>query len=147
LGIYGHHFVHDRNGLCALYSSILLLDFSDDCPEMMQLIAGSRQIFAFSRDQGLPFSKHLYQMNSRTHTPVHAVFFCAFLALVLGLISFAGPLAITAVFTMSVVCQYIGFVTPIIARFVGGSRFVHGPFNLGIMVSLARSRWLMFISD
>ena len=73
-------------------------------------------------------------MDSRTQTPIHAVCFCAFLSLLLGLISFAGPLAITAVFTMSVVCQYIGFVTPIIARFIGGSEFIHGPFNLGIMV-------------
>ena len=73
-------------------------------------------------------------MSSRTQTPVHAVCFCAFLSLLLGLISFAGPLAITAVFTMSVVCQYIGFTIPIIARYVGGSEFIHGPFNLGIMV-------------
>jgi len=100
----------------------------------LQLIAGSRQIFAFSRDQGLPFSKFLYRMDSRTQTPVHAVCFCAFLSLLLGLISFAGPLAVTAVFTTSVVCQYIGFTVPIIARYVGGSEFIHGPFNLGIMV-------------
>ncbi|KXN82731.1 hypothetical protein AN958_02223 [Leucoagaricus sp. SymC.cos] len=99
---------------------------------LVKLIAGSRQIFAFSRDQGLPFSKFLYRMNSRTQTPVHAV--C--------------PLAITAVFTMSVVCQYIGFVTPIIARFVGGSQFVHGPFNLGLMsgpVSFVASAYMLLM--
>ncbi|KAK7059076.1 hypothetical protein VNI00_001700 [Paramarasmius palmivorus] len=115
---------------------------------MDYLIAGSRQIFAFSRDHGLPFSGALYQMNQKTQTPIHAVFFCAFLSLLLGLISFAGPVAITAVFTMSVVCQYIGFVTPIIARFVGGTRFVHGPFNLGSMsgpVASVASAYLLFM--
>jgi chromate transport protein ChrA len=46
------------------------------------------------------------------------------MALILGLLSFAGPLAISAVFTMSIVCQYVGFATPIIARWVGGQKFV-----------------------
>ena len=98
-----------------------------------QLTAGSRQIFAFSRDNALPFSGFLYRMNSHTQTPVHAVVFCAFFSLLLGLLSFAGPVAITAVFTMSIVCQYIVFTTPILARFLG-SGFVHGPFNLGALV-------------
>ncbi|KAG7098496.1 hypothetical protein E1B28_000440 [Marasmius oreades] len=115
---------------------------------MDYLIAGSRQIFAFSRDNGLPFSRLIYRMNKRTQTPVHAVFFCAFLSLLLGLISFAGPVAITAVFTMSVVCQYIGFVTPIIARFVGGSQFVKGPFSLGVLsgpVATVASAYMIFM--
>ncbi|KAJ3758082.1 amino acid/polyamine transporter I [Lentinula raphanica] len=115
---------------------------------MDYLIAGSRQIFAFSRDRGLPLSRFLYRMNNRTQTPVHAVFFCAGLSSILGLISFAGPVAITAVFTMSVVCQYIGFTVPIIARFLGGSRFVHGPFNLGCMsgpVACIASAYMIFM--
>lgn len=73
-------------------------------------------------------------MNSYTTTPVHAVCFLAFMALILTLISFAGPVAISAVFTMSIVCQYVGFTTPIIARWFGGRQFIPGPFSLGIMV-------------
>jgi amino acid transporter len=73
-------------------------------------------LFAFSRDRGLPLSGLLYNINPQTKTPVHAVIFLAFMALLLGLLSFAGPLAISAVFTMSIVCQYVGFATPIIAR-------------------------------
>ncbi|THV04571.1 amino acid transporter [Dendrothele bispora CBS 962.96] len=112
------------------------------------LMAGSRQIFAFSRDHGLPLSGVLYNINSRTGTPVHAVFFCALLSLLLGLISFAGPVAISAVFTMSVACQYIGLVTPMIARFVGGTQFVYGPFNLGALsgfVAFVASAYMIFM--
>ncbi|KAF5349324.1 hypothetical protein D9758_011797 [Tetrapyrgos nigripes] len=115
---------------------------------MDYLMAGSRQIFAFSRDNGLPFSRILYNINPRTRTPIHAVFFCAFISALLGLISFAGPVAITAVFTTSVVGQYIGFVTPIIARFIGGTRFVHGPFNLGFLsapVAFIASTYMIFM--
>ena len=99
------------------------------------LQACSRTVYAFSRDHGLPFSGLLYNMNPRTKTPVHAVCFVALFALLLGLISFAGSVAITAVFTMSVVCQYIGFTIPIVARWVGGTKFVPGPFSLGKLVS------------
>jgi amino acid transporter len=85
----------------------------------------------------MPFSSVLYNINPHTKTPVHAVCFLAFISLLLGLISFAGPIAISAVFTMTIVCQYIGFVIPIIARWVGGTKFHPGPFNLGSFVSAA----------
>ncbi|KAJ7647069.1 amino acid/polyamine transporter I [Roridomyces roridus] len=112
------------------------------------LIAGSRQLFAFSRDHGLPFSRLLYSINPQTQTPVNAVVFLASLALLLGLLSFAGPLAISAVFTMSIVAQYICFTTPIIARWVGGQKFVPGPFSLGIMsapVAFIASAYMLFM--
>ncbi|KAF7297454.1 GABA permease [Mycena indigotica] len=115
---------------------------------MDYLIAGSRQLFAFSRDGGLPLSKLLYNINSRTKTPVHAVIFLAFMTLLLGLLAFAGPLAITAVFTMSIVCQYIGFTTPIVARWVGGQKFIPGPFNLGLLsapISFVASAYMIFM--
>ncbi|KAJ7747328.1 amino acid/polyamine transporter I [Mycena metata] len=115
---------------------------------MDYLIAGSRQLFAFSRDQGLPLSGLLYNINPKTKTPVHAVIFLAVMALLLGLLAFAGPLAITAVFTMSIVCQYLGFVTPIVARWVGGQEFVPGPFNLGLMsapVAFVASAYMIFM--
>ncbi|KAJ7719466.1 amino acid/polyamine transporter I [Mycena olivaceomarginata] len=115
---------------------------------MDYLIAGSRQLFAFSRDQGFPLSGLLYDINPRTKTPVHAVIFLAFMALILGLLSFAGPLAISAVFTMSIVCQYVGFATPIIARWVGGQKFTPGPFNLGLMsapVAFVASMYMIFM--
>ncbi|KAJ7058704.1 amino acid/polyamine transporter I [Mycena amicta] len=115
---------------------------------MDYLIAGSRQLFAFSRDQGLPMSGWLYNINPRTKTPVNAVMFLAFMSLLLGLLAFAGPLAIGAVFTMSIVCQYIGFVTPIVARWVGGQKFVPGPFNLGLFsapVAFIASAYMIFM--
>ncbi|KAJ7604303.1 amino acid/polyamine transporter I [Mycena polygramma] len=115
---------------------------------MDYLIAGSRQVFAFSRDQALPLSGWLYKINPHTKTPVHAVVFLAGMTLLLGLLSFAGPLAITAVFTMSIVCQYICFTTPIIARWVGGQKFVPGPFYLGwtsAPISFIASAYMIFM--
>ncbi|KAF8212888.1 amino acid/polyamine transporter I [Mycena galopus ATCC 62051] len=112
------------------------------------LVAGSRQVFAFSRDQALPLSGWLYNINPQTKTPVHAVVFLAVMAILLGLLSFAGPLAISAVFTVLIACQYLCFTAPIIARWVGGQKFVPGPFNLGLLsapVSFIASAYMIFI--
>ena len=61
----------------------------------LQLIAGSRQVFAFSRDQALPLSSWLYNINPHTQTPVHAVILIAALTILLGLLSFAGKVYLT----------------------------------------------------
>ena len=101
---------------------------------MNQLTTCSRQIFAFSRDGGLPLSKWLYNVNKRTHAPVHAVWFSVIMSLLLGLLSFAGPSAIGAVFSLVVAGQYVAYSIPIAARFIGGRNIQPGPFNLGKLV-------------
>ncbi|KAK0217626.1 amino acid/polyamine transporter I [Armillaria nabsnona] len=95
------------------------------------LISASRQAFAFSRDGALPLSAFLYKMNPYTGTPTNCVCVCAFIAALLGLLSFAGSAAIGAIFTMGIACQYICYCTPVVARFLGGQSFTPGPFNLG----------------
>ena len=101
---------------------------------MNQLTTCSRQIFAFSRDGGLPLSKWLYNVNKKTHAPVHAVWFSVIISLLLGLLSFAGPSAIGAVFSLVVAGQYVAYSIPIAARFIGGRNIQPGPFNLGKLV-------------
>jgi hypothetical protein len=75
-------------------------------------------------------------MNRYTETPVNTVLFDALLALVLGLLVFAGNQAINAVFAISVTGLYIAYSIPIAARYLGDNDFEPGPFNLGIFVCL-----------
>jgi amino acid transporter len=82
----------------------------------------------------LPFSKWLYRMNGYTKTPVNTVWFDAGVALLLGLLAFAGTQAINAVFAISVNGLYIAYSIPIAARFLGENDFKPGPFNLGVFV-------------
>ena len=77
-------------------------------------------------------------MNSRTHSPVNAVWFTAFISALLGLLAFAAPVAIAAIFSLVVVGQYVAYSIPIACRFFGGEEFVPGPFYLG--------RWVGTIS-
>jgi amino acid transporter len=92
------------------------------------VLASSRQTFAFSRDGALPFSSVLYRMNSFTKTPVNTVWFVAIISIILGMLSFAGPQAINAIFSLSVTALYIAYSIPIIARFVFTNDFKPGPF-------------------
>ncbi|KAF9556455.1 amino acid transporter [Agrocybe pediades] len=97
------------------------------------LLAASRQTFAFSRDSALPLSGWLYRINSFTKTPVNTVWFDAILSLALGLLVFAGPQAINAVFALSIVSLYYAYAVPIAARFMGDNNFKPGPFNCGVL--------------
>ncbi|CAE6514953.1 unnamed protein product, partial [Rhizoctonia solani] len=87
------------------------------------VLSTSRQVFAFSRDGAMPFSNILYRMNEYTETPVNTVWFSVIIAALLGLLAFAGEVAIMAVFS---------YIIPIGARFVfNEDNFTPGPFTLG----------------
>ena len=73
-------------------------------------------------------------MNSYTGTPVNTVIFDAVLAILLGLLAFAGEQAIGAVFALSIVGLYVAYAIPIAARFMGENDFKPGPFSLGVFV-------------
>jgi len=96
------------------------------------LLAGSRQIFAFSRDRALPFSGLLYRINSYTQTPVNTVWFDVIFAILLGCLAFAGTQAINAVFALSVTALYVAYSIPISLRIVSKNKLEPGPFSLGI---------------
>ena len=73
-------------------------------------------------------------MNPWTHTPVNCVWFACFTSLLLGLLAFAGPAAISAIFSLVPTSQFIAYSIPIACRFFGGEEWSPGPFKLGRMV-------------
>ena len=104
-------------------------------------------MFAFARDRGLPFSGFIYRMSKRTQTPINAVWVSAFIALLLGLLVFAGPTTYSAIFTIALAGQYTAFAIPMASRFLGGKKWVPGPFTLGRFVRrfcVAAMAWRAF---
>ena len=81
-------------------------------------------------------SSWFYNVNHRVHAPVRCVWFAATIALLLGLLSFAGPNATGAIFSLSVIAQYMAYSIPITARHFGREEkeIPRGPFHLGIFV-------------
>jgi amino acid transporter len=99
-------------------------------------ISASRVTFAYSRDDALPFSRWLKSVNKHTKSPVNAVWFCQFIGALLGLLMFASPVAIGAVFSIGAIAQYMAFVTPIALKiFVAGDKFRPGESSLNYRVT------------
>ncbi|KAF9043782.1 amino acid transporter [Hymenopellis radicata] len=135
-----------KNGTLAIWSFVIVIQFMVCANSMTPC---SRQIFAFSRDGGLPFSRWIYFVNPGTGTPTHAVWTCGALVLLLGAIAFAGPSAIGAVFSLVVTSQYVSYMIPITARFVvkREKETKPGPFSLGILslpVAAVAVVWMFF---
>ncbi|TFK47661.1 amino acid transporter [Heliocybe sulcata] len=133
-----------KNGALALWSVVIILQFMMGTSIMT---VASRQSFAFSRDGALPFSSSLYRIHPRTQTPVTCVWFVAFIAALLCLLSFAGSEAVGAIFTLNAAASYVAYVIPISARFAWGRDFKPGPFSLGrwgFPVAVTAVAWMVF---
>jgi len=77
----------------------------------------------------MPGSRWLKQVNPYTKTPVNAVWFVITIGALLGLLMFASPVAIGAVFSIGAIAQYTAFIIPIaIKLFVVGDKFRPGEF-------------------
>lgn len=111
-----------------------------------QMLASSRQTFAFARDGGLPFSRYIYRVNPYTKGPLVGVWLAALVALLLGLLAFAGPAAISAVFSLAVAGQNLAYSIPILARITSAQKFIPGPFCLGKLVRPSAMTCVPFLS-
>ncbi|KAI0701617.1 APC amino acid permease [Earliella scabrosa] len=133
-----------RNGTLAVWSIVVFVQF---LMGSSILTAASRQIFAFARDKALPLSRTIYRVHPRTQTPVNAVWASALVALLLGLLAFAGPSANSAIFSLAIAGQYTAYSIPILSRFLGGRTWTPGPFSLGrfgLPVAIVAVAWMAF---
>ncbi|KAJ7323154.1 amino acid/polyamine transporter I [Mycena albidolilacea] len=111
-------------------------------------LAASRQTFAFARDGALPFSFWIYRMNKFSGTPVNAVWVVTSVAFILTLLVFAGPTAITTIFSLPIVAQYLSYIIPIFCRFAFKNDFTPGPFYTGRLsapISIFSLVWMVFM--
>jgi amino acid transporter len=96
------------------------------------LTAISRQIWAFSRDNGLPFSSWIKKVNVKLSVPIRAVCFGGFGAILIGLLCLIGPTAANALFTLYIAGNYVAWGTPTFLRLTfGRNKFQPGKFYLG----------------
>ena len=96
------------------------------------LTAISRQIWAFSRDNGLPFSSWIKKVNVKLSVPIRAVCFGGFGAILIGLLCLIGPTAANALFTLYIAGNYVAWGTPTFLRLTfGRNKFQPGKFYFG----------------
>jgi len=96
------------------------------------MIAASRVTFAYARDECFPLSRYWGHVNTRTKTPVNAVWMNSAIGILLLCLIFGGDLAIGAIFSIGACAAFVSFTIPIAIRvFFVGDRFRRGPWNLG----------------
>lgn len=108
-------------------------EFTKRVTDCIQMIASSRQSWAFSRDGALPFSRFFRHVSKRIqYQPVRMVFGVATAAVVLGLLCLINNAAANALFSLAVAGNDLAWAMPIFCRLVwGGDRFRPGAFHTG----------------
>ncbi len=112
------------------------------------LQAGSRMVFAFSRDDMLPLSRLWRRTWRRSDTPLPAVWLCAALCVLIGLIGLGSRVAVAAIFSICAICHNIAYCVPIAYKRLYG-HFRRGPWHMGaagLPVDLFSIAWSAFVS-
>lgn len=92
--------------------------------------AGSRTLWAFSRDQMVPLSRYWYRIHKRSETPLYSVWLYASLCILINLIGLGSPILIAAVFNICAIALNWSYCIPIICKLVYG-KFEPGSWHLG----------------
>jgi amino acid permease (GABA permease) len=107
-----------------------------------------RTVFAFSRDRLLPFSSVWTKINSKTGTPLYAVWISVFWCIVINLIGLGSYAAIAGVFNVCAIALDWSYCIPIFCKLVFG-KFVPGPWHMGVLspfINAWACIWTLFVS-
>ena len=89
------------------------------------LQAGSRTIYAFSRDHGLPDGGFFGRVSKQTRTPLRAIWFTTLLSILPGLLDLASPVASNAIFAMTAMAFDLSYIVPIFLYVLSLTSFWH----------------------
>jgi amino acid transporter len=124
--------IYDCLGKKWAIAFMVLIAFAQFLMGASILTAISRQIWAFARDNGLPFSSWIKKVNKKLSVPINAVWFGGIMAILIGLLVLIGSVAANALFTLYIAGNYVAWGTPTFLRLTfGRSKFNPGRFYLG----------------
>ncbi|PYH99856.1 amino acid transporter [Aspergillus ellipticus CBS 707.79] len=137
-----------KTGGSAMWALAILVQFFTGCSAML---ADTRMAYAFARDEALPFSSFLSQINPYTRTPVNAVWFVVIFSICLNCIAIGSTETATAIFNITAPALDLSYVSVILAHQVYRRkvRFIEGPFTLGRWgpyINWISVIWVVFIS-
>lgn len=96
-------------------------------------VSSSRATYAYSRDDMLPGSRWWKLVNSRTETPINAVWANLLVQILLLVLIFGGSVVIGAIFSVGGIAGFISFTMPVLLKLTYARKtFQPGPWNLGV---------------
>lgn len=122
----------------------------------------SRMMYAFSRDKGMPFSKHWAEISRKFRTPAKAIWLAVILSFILAAVDYIIKLinpnnevgTIVFMTAISVVGLYVAYGIPLLLRLIAQAKGKFtprhlGPWNLGKygrFINVLSLIWIVFIS-
>ena len=110
--------------------------------------AGSRTVWAYSRDEMLPLSRVWYKINKTTQTPLYSVWLFVIVCVLINLIGLGSYTAISAIFSLTAIALDWSYCIPILCKMIYG-KFQPGPFYLGwasFWINFYAVTWTLFVS-
>ncbi|KAJ5167803.1 uncharacterized protein N7482_003397 [Penicillium canariense] len=105
------------------------------------LAEGSRSVYAFARDNGLPFSKVFSKVESKSQVPVNAVLLTLAVQLALDAIEFGTITGFETVISISTEGFFLSYAMALLSRligyFSGHVTKLEGPYSFSTPVSIA----------
>jgi choline transport protein len=123
---------------CILATLIVIIDIA--CANAL-LAEGSRSLYAFARDRGLPFSSAISKIEPKHQVPVVAILLGTVVQMAFNSIYFGTVTGFNTVIAIATEGFYLSYAMPllvrIIAYFSGSHRQLTGPWAMQPLVSLA----------
>ncbi|KAL2444001.1 putative amino-acid permease C15C4.04c [Exophiala dermatitidis] len=110
--------------------------------------AGSRTVWALSRDEMLPFSRVWYRINKTSQTPLNALALFCTCAVLINLIALGSSVTVAAIFNVTAIAYDWSYCIPILLKLRYG-QFERGPWHLGrasTMINIWSCVWTAFVS-
>ncbi|KAK4502131.1 hypothetical protein PRZ48_005554 [Zasmidium cellare] len=108
----------------------------------------ARLTWAFSQNNGLPFSKFFAHVSRRWHMPVRALVLVAIICCLLSIINIGSTTAFNALISLPLISLYISYGIPtlfLLIRKLRGRAPEMGPFNMGRWGVLVNALSVMYI--
>ncbi|KAF9890903.1 hypothetical protein FE257_005479 [Aspergillus nanangensis] len=130
---------HSKVGACFLASLMTVICLF---ASISLLTEGSRSLYAFARDHGLPFSRTLATVHKKRKVPVYAILVSIIVQIALSAIYFGTVTGFETVISIATTGFYVSYSLPLLSRLLG---YVSGhmttsfdsPYSLPIPISLA----------
>jgi choline transport protein len=132
-----HDSTKSNAGSCVLSSFIVVID---TIAANALLAEGSRSVYAFARDRGLPFSGSLSKISSKHQIPIIAILVSALVQMAFVAIYFGTVTGFNTVIAIATEGFYLSYAMPLLVRiisfFSGSHRQLTGPWAMRPVVSL-----------
>jgi choline transport protein len=123
---------------CILATLIVIIDIA--CANAL-LAEGSRSLYAFARDRGLPFSSAISKIEKKHQVPVVAILLGTVVQMAFNSIYFGTVTGFNTVIAIATEGFYLSYAMPLLVRlisyFSGTHRQLSGPWAMTPIVSLA----------